>query len=239
MAKLVFDIETSTLPMERFDEAQREYLFREAEKLPDDVSREQRRSEIQQLFSLWPFTARVVCIAMMNAETSRGQVLFTGEDHGPEETESGAVEFVACAEEAELLTAFWDVAKHYDAIITFNGRTFDVPFVYLRSALLNVPISRKDWLGYRFQTEPHCDLAEQFTFYGVSGREGAARRFNLDFYCRAFGIESPKSHGVTGTDVNRLVNEHRYREIAEYCLRDVQATALLYHIWRERLAGIR
>jgi hypothetical protein len=67
------------------------------------------------------------------------------------------------------------VAKHYEHIVTFNGRSFDVPFLYLRSALLNVAISRKDWLGYRFQTEPHCDLAEQLTFYGVSGREGAAR----------------------------------------------------------------
>ena len=114
-----------------------------------------------------------------------------------------------------------------------------MPFIYLRSALLNTPISRKDWLGYRFQTEPHCDLAEQFTFYGVSGREGAARRFNLDFYCKAFGIESPKSHGVSGMDVNRLLAEGRYREIAEYCLRDVQATLRLYQVWKERLAGIK
>jgi len=239
MAKLVFDMETSALALESFDEAQREYLFREAEKLPDSELRLQRRAEIQQLFSLWPFTARVVCIAMLNAETLRGQVLFTAEDHQLAGEESGPVEFVPCLDEAELLTVFWDVAKRFDAIITFNGRGFDVPFVYLRSALLNVPISRKDWLGYRFQTEPHCDLAEQLTFYGVSGREGAARRFNLDFYCKAFGIESPKSHGVTGMDVNQLVNEKRFREIAEYCLRDVQATALLYQIWRERLAGIK
>jgi len=149
------------------------------------------------------------------------------------------VEFVPCADEVELLTAFWDVAKHYDQIVTFNGRGFDVPFIYLRSAILNVPITRKDWLGYRYAVEPHCDLAEQLTFYGVSGRDGAARRFNLDFYCKAFGIESPKSHGVTGMDVTDLLNEGRYREIAEYCLRDVRATVHLYQIWRERLAGIK
>ena len=91
----------------------------------------------------------------------------------------------------------------------------------------------------RFATEPHCDLAEQFTFYGVSGREGAARRFNLDFYCKAFGIDSPKAHGVTGMDVNTLLGEKRFREIAEYCLRDVRATVELYRIWKERLAGIK
>ena len=138
-----------------------------------------------------------------------------------------------------MLTAFWDIAKHYEQIVTFNGRGFDVPFIYLRSALLNVPISRKNWLGYRFQTEPHCDLAEQLTFYGVSGRDGAARRFNLDFYCKAFGIESPKSHGVTGMDVGTLLEAGRYREIAEYCMRDVKATVALYEIWKTRLAGIR
>jgi DNA polymerase elongation subunit (family B) len=239
MAKLVFDIESSALPLERFDEVQQEYLFRECSKLNDEPARVARRAEILQQCSLWPFTAQVICIAMLNVDTSRGQVLFVAEDYQQDHIEAGPVEFVPCVDEVELLTAFWDVAKHYETIVTFNGRGFDVPFIYLRSALLNVVITRKDWLGYRFQTEPHCDLAEQFTFYGVSGRDGAARRFNLDFYCKAFGIESPKSQGITGNDINSLVVEGKFREIAEYCLRDVKATVLLYHIWRERLAGIK
>lgn len=239
MAKLVFDIETSALPPETFDEAQQEYLFREATKLEDAAARETKRAEIRQQFNLWPFTAQVVCVAMLNADSQRGQVLFTAEDFEEDAQEGGPVEFVPCADEPELLTAFWDVAKHYEEIVTFNGRGFDVPFLYLRSALLNVPISKKNWLGYRFATEPHCDLAEQFTFYGVSGREGAARRFNLDFYCKAFGIDSPKSHGVTGLDVNTLLAEGKYREIAEYCLRDVRATVELYRVWKDRLAGIK
>jgi DNA polymerase elongation subunit (family B) len=239
MAKLVFDIETTALPLEQFDEAQQEYLFRECAKIADETARATRRTEIQQQCSLWPFTSQVVCIAMLNAETSRGQVLFSAADYEEGAVEAGPVEFVACMDEIELLTAFWDVAKHYETIVTFNGRGFDVPFLYLRSALMKVPISRKDWLGYRFQTEPHCDLAEQLTFYGVSGREGAARRFNLDFYCKAFGIESPKSHGVTGSDVSTLLAAGRHRDIAEYCLRDVRATVLLYQIWKERLAGVK
>jgi DNA polymerase elongation subunit (family B) len=239
MARLVFDIETSALPLEQFDEAQREYLFRECEKIADDAARSARQVEIERQCSLWPFTAQVVCIAMLNADTSRGQVLYTATEYQEEDAEAGPVEFVSCLDEVELLTAFWDVAKHYETIVTFNGRGFDVPFVYLRSALLRVAITRKDWLGYRYQTDPHCDLAEQLTFYGVSGREGAARRFNLDFYCKAFGIESPKSHGITGMDVHTLVQAKRYREIAEYCLRDVQATVLLYQIWKDRLAGIK
>jgi predicted PolB exonuclease-like 3'-5' exonuclease len=142
-------------------------------------------------------------------------------------------------DEVELLNQFWSVARHYDKVVTFNGRQFDIPFLYLRSAQLDVPITKKNWLGYRFATEPHCDLAEQLTFYNVSGRSGAARRFNLDFYCRVFGIDSPKSHGVTGMDMNQLMEEERYEEIAEYCLRDVFATVKLFDIWKARLAGIK
>jgi 3'-5' exonuclease len=248
MATLVFDIETSALSLENFDEAQQEYLFRETEKIEEAVAKNAKREEITRFMSLWPFTSQVVCIAMLNAETQRGQSIYVSDDFEDETDESrlaalkpggDGVKFIPCADEAELLAQFWDVAKKYDSIVTFNGRGFDVPFIYLRSALLNVPISKKNWLGYRYATDPHCDLAEQFTFYSVSGRDGAARRFNLDFYCKAFGIESPKSAGVTGMDVKELIEAGKFREIAEYCLRDVRATVELYKIWQERLAGIK
>jgi DNA polymerase elongation subunit (family B) len=225
--------------VENFDETQQEYLFRETAKIDDLVAREARREEITRSMSLWPFTSQVVCVAMLNVESLRGQTLFLADDFEDDAGEAGPVEFVPFADEAELLTAFWDVAKHYDHVVTFNGRGFDVPFMYLRSALLNVPISKKNWLGYRYAIEPHCDLAEQLTFYSVSGRDGAARKFNLDFYCKAFGIESPKSHGVTGMDVATLMAEGKFRDIAEYCLRDVRATVELYKIWKDRLAGIK
>ena len=240
MAKLVFDIETSALPLETFDPVQQEYLFREAENLPDPAERTARREGIQRQFSLWPLTAQVVCIAMVNADSCRGKVLFQAEDAGDEENQAvNGVEFVPCLDESVLLMEFWEVAERYDSIVTFNGRGFDVPFLYLRSAVLNVQVSRKDWLGYRYQTEPHCDLLEQLTFYNISGRDGAARRFNLDFYCKAFGIESPKSQGVTGMDITHMVTAGRGREIAEYCLRDVHATLALYNIWKQRLAALK
>jgi len=252
MPRLVFDIETSALPLEQFDASQQEYLFRDAERQLTEADKARKRAEISQQFNLWPFTAQVVCIAMINADSGKGQVLYQADDfeEGAEEGVEGSatdaesssvdgIEFAPQMDEGELLAAFWDVAKRYDGIVTFNGRGFDVPFLYLRSAILNVAVSRRDWLGYRYQTEPHCDIAEQFSFYSVSGRDGAARKFNLDFYCKAFGIDSPKSHGVTGLDVNDLLAAGDYRKIAEYCVRDVRATVELYKIWCERLRGIK
>ena len=239
MATLVFDIETSAVPLESFDEAAQEYLMRPANNMPTEAEQEAKREELTRMMNLWPFTAQVVCIAMINAETLRGQVIFIADDFESNTRDVTGVDFMPVMDEVELLNQFWAVARHYDKVVTFNGRQFDVPFLYLRSAQLDVPITRKNWLGYRFATEPHCDLAEQLTFYNVSGRSGAARRFNLDFYCRIFGVDSPKSHGVTGMDVNQLMEEERYGEIAEYCLRDVFATVKLFDIWKARLAGIK
>ena len=50
MATLVFDIETTAQPVENFDEVQQEYLFREAQKIPDELARAARHAEIQRQF---------------------------------------------------------------------------------------------------------------------------------------------------------------------------------------------
>jgi len=153
VAKLVFDIETSALPVDNFDEVQQEYLFRDAEKLPDEAARDAKRTELEQFMSLWPFTSQVVCIAMLNAESSRGQVLFLAEDF-EDAAENDQVEFIPCADETELLTAFWDVAKHYDEVVTFNGRGFDVPLrpaqcAHLPEELARLPLRHRTALRPR------------------------------------------------------------------------------------------
>ena len=94
MATLVFDIETSALPIEMFDEAQQEYLFRETEKIDDAIAKHAKREEITRFMSLWPFTSQVVCIAMLNAETQRGQSIYIAEDFEDDAGDAGPVEFV-------------------------------------------------------------------------------------------------------------------------------------------------
>src|SRR5688572_30166172 len=96
MARLVFDIETTALPVETFDEVQQEYLFREANRLPEGDPRDCKRNEIRNQFNLWPFTARCICIAMLNADTSRGKVLYVAEDFEEENAGEAQVEFVPC-----------------------------------------------------------------------------------------------------------------------------------------------
>ena len=240
MATLVFDIETTALPLENFDEAQQEYLFRETEKLDDATAKNAKREEITRVHE----PVAVHLAGRLHRHAQRRD----------------AARPVACS--SPTISRKCDESGRAGEIHSLRGRDGTARAILgrrekirFRRHLQRPRLRRavhlpalgaaqrahleKNWLGYRYATDPHCDLAEQFTFYSVSGRDGAARRFNLDFYCKAFGIESPKSHGVTGMDVGALLAAGKFRDIAEYCLRDVRATVELYKIWKERLAGIK
>lgn len=220
MSRIVIDIETLAFSLETFDAVQQDYLLRFAE------SEEQKAETIQKL-NLYPLTAQIIAIGMYNPETERGKILFQAEERVDTFSEDEMVHYLS-GDERSMLTIFWEDVAKYEQIITFNGRGFDGPFLMMRSAILGVRPSR-NLLPYRFNSSQHCDLLEQLTFYG------AIRKFNLDFYCKAFGIDSPKSHGITGLDLGTLWEEKRYREIAEYCLGDLKATAELFKRWETYL----
>lgn len=133
-----------------------------------------------------------------------------------------------------MLEDFFEGARSYDTFVTFNGRAFDVPFLLHRAAINRVP-ALPELMEGRYLNQQHAvrhvDLAEQLTFYGAM-----SRRPPLHLFCRAYGIESPKSHGVEGDDVARLFLEEQYREIAQYNAAAVRATTLLYERWLEHFA---
>ncbi|MBI5397296.1 MAG: ribonuclease H-like domain-containing protein [Verrucomicrobia bacterium] len=226
MTTLLFDIETAGCDFDSLDEAQKEYLMRYAEREPTGEARAAKRAEVIQQLNLTAPTAQVIAIGMLNVDTGKGKVLYQSDDAEEWASEDGLVEFSSGMEE-DILAGFWDVVKRYDRLVTFNGRTFDCPFVMLRSAILGVRPSR-NLMGNRYAKDM-VDLLEQLSFYG------ATRKFNLDYYCRTFGIESPKAGGITGLDMNKLFAEGRQKEIARYCLGDCRATVELYKKWHATL----
>lgn len=230
MAQMVFDIETAAFEIDSFDEAQKKGLLKLAEKEETEERREKKREEIIERLSLHPFTAQVVAIGMLNAESNRGRVYYQAEGEESWHSEDGLVEFEARSEKG-ILEGFWETIRQYDRFITFNGRRFDCPFLMIRSAIHGIRPTR-NLMPYRYDSRIHCDLLDQLTFYGAL----PLRWFTLDFVCRAFGIESPKSGGITGLDVKELFAQGEYREIAHYCLSDVVATAELYRRWQAYLS---
>jgi len=214
VASVVFDIETVGVDWHSLDDAQRTYLEKNAKT-------DEERSKLPELLSLWPFTGRIVVLAMVNPESGRGRVWYEKTDGRSEEkTPDGLFQLIGDTE-AAFLGEFWKAIARFDRFVTFNGRTFDGPFLMLRSAALGISPS-KNLVGYRYAVKPHVDLLDVITFFGAS------RKWNLDFACKAFGVESPKEHGMDGFSVGPYYRAGRLREIALYCRRDVEATARLF-----------
>lgn len=224
---LVFDIETVGVDFETLSESQKEFLLRYTELEKDPQKKEELFEETKRYLSLYPYTAKIVAIGMLNTDTEKTMVLYEGSENDEWNTEEKIAKYKPLSEE-EMLKYFWKFVKKAERVISFNGRNFDLPFIMIRSAINKIKPTR-NLMKNRYDVSSHVDLLEQFTFYGLT------KKFNLDFYCYGFGIESPKSKGITGMDVKELYKAGRIKEIAVYCGEDVKATYELYKIWNSYL----
>lgn len=243
--RLVFDIETAARNLAGFDDYSKSLFEKMASSNREEYAQEAQgvqgaegAQEEELRFAFSPLTAEVVAIAVIDADTGKGGVYFrsglpakTGDkeaafEEGPIKFESG--------DEAFLLKKFWDIAATYDEFITFAGRTFDVPVLMLRSAILGIRPSKNLMTNRYMSLQPsnarHIDLKDQLSFYGAKNE-----RLGLHFWCVAFGIPSPKIGEVRGEDVTRLFREREYEKISRYCLGDTAATRALFQRWEEFL----
>jgi len=226
--RIVFDIETCAYPFETLSESQQEYLLRYAEKEADSDKKQEQTDQAIRYTSLYPLTAKCVAIGIYDIDKNKSFVYYESAEADEWFSEDEQIHYKGLTE-VEMLKSFWKIIKVTDQVVTFNGRNFDLPFLMLRSAMLKVKPS-KNLIKSRYDTKSHIDLLEQFTFYGLT------RKFNLDFYCNAFGIESPKTKEISGMEVKNLYEAGRLKDIAIYCSRDIYATYQLYKIWDEYLA---
>lgn len=79
------------------------------------------------------------------------------------------VELHSCPKEGEVLAKFWDHLKRgpTESLLTYNGRKFTIPFLYLRSAFNGVEIGNPDLLRERYKIGIHIDVADALTFHGI------------------------------------------------------------------------
>jgi len=230
MRRIVLDIETCAYPFESLSESQQEYLLRYAEKETDPAKKQEQTDQAIRYTSLYPLTAKCIAIGIYDIDKNKSFVYYESESaEGGEEwfSEDKQVHYKGLTE-VEMLKSFWKIIKVTDQVVTFNGRNFDIPFLMMRSALLKIKPTR-NLIKKRYDNSSHIDLLEQFTFYGLT------RKFNLDFYCNAFGIESPKTDEASGMEVRNLYEAGKLKDIATYCSHDIYATYQLYKIWDEYL----
>lgn len=232
MNYLVFDIETIGKPFDEFDKKSKEIFSQWAERGSDsDSNLEKQMEKIKEGFPLSPFMGEIVTISVIDKD-GKGATYFQAPDEDIKDYKDGDVQY-RTGTEKEILEHFWEVAQHYNVFVTYNGRSFDVPYLMIRSAVHKVKPT-KNLMSNRYLSmqrgATHIDLLDQLTFYGAMWP-----RPKLHFVTQAFGIESPKQGDIDGAEVPKAFKDKRYKEIAEYCSADVVATKELYEHWNTYL----
>jgi DNA polymerase elongation subunit (family B) len=216
--KIVIDIETIGSDFESFDELSKEYLLKYAE-TADDIK------AVKEGLGFSPLTGEIVAIGMLNPDTDKGAVYYQSPEVLQEPLIEDEIEYISDTE-AGILKKFWEIVRHYDQIITFNGRGFDAPFILVRSAIHKIQPT-KELMPNRY-SHSHADLLDLLTFYSA-----VRRKFSLHMWCNAFGIKSPKEDGVTGHEVPDLFRQKEFLKIAKYCVGDLYATKELFEYWNK------
>src|SRR3989344_1942222 len=233
MAKLIFDIETVGEDFEALDKTTQEVLTHWIKKETfSEGDYKLALGDLKNGMGFSPLTGEIVAIGVLDCEKDKGVVYFQAPGQKNETFEEDGITFKPMPEK-EMLEAFWKGAEKYQEFVSFNGRSFDIPFLMIRSAINKIRPT-KDLMSNRYLNSQrdgakNIDLFDLLSFYGAVRRRGG-----LHLYCRAFGIQSPKS-GVTGDDVGRLFREKKYQEIARYNVGDLRATKSLYEYWEQYL----
>ncbi len=131
-------------------------------------------------------------------------------------------------DEEEIITEFFDfINKKKPKLISFNGRSFDMPMLLVRALKYNISIpayfdNKDKWNNYRsrYSEDYHLDLMD------VLGGYGAVRGLKLDTLAQMSGL--PGKFDVHGDEVYKLYFDGEIRKIKEYCESDVLNT---YWLW--------
>lgn len=129
-----------------------------------------------------------------------------------------AVDIAREMTEYEVLTDFWSALRHAESgSASFNGKSFDLPFIIARSAILGVqPRMDVSRLLSRYIHVPHFDV--------MLALGGPNKGDNLSAWCEAFGI--PGKLG-DGSQVYDLVQAGDWTKLAAYAQADADATLAL------------
>ncbi len=233
MTTLVFDIETVGEDFDKLDSTTQDLLTRWARKeyIGNNTGYDIALDDLKNSLGLSPLTGEIVSIGMIEHRGGAGAVYYQADGGKDNDFEREGIVFKQMSEK-EMLVSFWKIVSQCDRFVTFNGRRFDIPFLILRSAIHGVRPS-KDLMTHRYlesQSEyvRHIDLQDQLSFYGASRHRGSN---SLHMYCRAFGIKSPSSKGVTGAGIAKLFHKKCFFDIATHNVQSVQAIKILYDKW--------
>ena len=122
----------------------------------------------------------------------------------------------------------WEAYRH-PTLVSFNGRTFDLPLLELAAFHYGVSVPR--WFNFaarafehnrnRYNLQSHLDLLDLLTNFGAS-------RFTGGLNLAANLLGKPGKMQIEGHMVQDLYDEGRLQEINDYCRCDVLDTYFVF-----------
>ncbi len=165
---------------------------------------------------------KIIAISYLEADIHRGK---NGEVYNLRNIRSGGK---IDSSEKELLEGFFSyLERSKPRLVSYNGRSFDLPVLKYRAMLHGISAgwfysAGDKWNSYnsRYSLDWHCDLLDALSDFGASAR------CKLNEICAVLGY--PGKIGVDGSMVSGLYDEGRLQEIRDYCETDVLNTYLVY-----------
>ena len=129
-------------------------------------------------------------------------------------------------DERALLFSFWEMMRGFepsvDVLVGHNIAAFDLPFILKRSIVRGVRPTATI-RAPRYRTVPVADTMLIWTSWTFG------QMTSLSTLARVFGLPDPKGNGVEGGSVYELWQDGtRHRDIADYCMGDVETTRAVY-----------
>ena len=131
----------------------------------------------------------------------------------------------------EICSLFWRGWKHYEypALVSFNGRGFDIPLMELTAFRYGISIpawfaldqKSYDQPRHRFNLKSHFDLCDILTNFGSS-------RFHGGLNLAANLLGKPGKMDVQGNMVQDLYDAGEVAKINDYCRCDVLDTYFVF-----------
>ena len=139
----------------------------------------------------------------------------------------GTISSVDCSEE-KIVEKFFDyICKYTPKIVSYNGKTFDLPVMKYRAMKYGISAENlfkagDKWNNYsqKYGKDWHCDLLDVLSDFGASAI------CKMSEVCAILGI--PGKIGVDGSKVADMYDAKKFKEIDDYCETDVLNTYLIY-----------
>lgn len=182
------------------------------------VSEDEDKADIAlKKAALSPVSSRIACIGVLRLII---------DDHNKV---SDSLKIFICDEDEEnMLNDLKALITPTVEFVTFNGRSFDFPFLMYRAAILGIPLALPMSSPYNGRDNHYDMFVHLNQLSNMSILSSMIEYVGLGKWCEHFGLPTKPSIKNGDISIEDMIARKAYDELKEYCMGDVDATAFLF-----------